>query len=47
LRLSAPDSGAVELMLDGSSVGFAGENGVGANGLPLDPQTLSARRNRG
>jgi len=47
LRLSAPDSGAVELILDGSSIGFAGENGVVANGLPLNAQELAARRNRG
>ena len=47
LRLSAPDSGAVELIIDGNSVGFAGENGVVANGVPLNPQDLVARRNRG
>ena len=47
LRLSAPDGGAVELIVDGNSVGFAGENGVGANGMPLNPQDLAARRNRG
>jgi len=47
LRLTAPDSGAVELILDGSSVGFAGENGVIANGLSLNPQDLVDRRNRG
>ncbi len=47
LRLSAPDSGAVELIVDGNSIGFAGENGVDANGLPLNPQDLAARRSRG
>jgi cytoskeleton protein RodZ len=47
LRLSAPDSGAVELIVDGTSVGFAGDNGVVANGMPLNPQDLAARRNRG
>ena len=47
LRLSAPDSGAVELILDGNSLGFAGANGVIANGLPLNPQELAARRNSG
>jgi len=41
LRLSAPDSGAVELIIDGNSVGFAGENGVVANGVPLNPQDLA------
>jgi cytoskeleton protein RodZ len=47
LRLSAPDSGAVELIVDGNSVGFAGENGVGANGMLLNPQDLAGRQNRG
>ena len=47
LRLSAPDSGAVELIVDGNSVGFAGENGVVANGVLLNPQDLAARQNRG
>jgi cytoskeleton protein RodZ len=47
LRLSVPDSGAVELLLDGNSVGFAGQNGVATNGFPLNPQELSARRNNG
>ena len=47
LRLSAPDSGAVELIVDGTSIGFAGDNGVVANGMPLNPQELAARRNRG
>jgi hypothetical protein len=47
LRLSAPDSGAVELIVDGKSVGFAGENGVVANGVSLNPQELAARQNRG
>jgi cytoskeleton protein RodZ len=47
LRLSAPDSGAVELIVDGTSVGFAGDNGVVASGMPLNPQELAARRNRG
>jgi len=47
LRLNAPDSGAVELIVDGNSVGFAGENGVVANGMLLNPQDLAARQNRG
>ena len=47
LRLSVADSGAVELLVDGNSVGFAGQNGVAANGLPLNPQALSTRRNNG
>jgi len=47
VRLSVADSGAVELLLDGNSVGFAGQNGIAASGLPLTPQELSARRNNG
>jgi cytoskeleton protein RodZ len=47
LRLSAPDAGAVEVILDGSSVGFAGENGVVARGLSLNPQNIIDRRQRG
>jgi cytoskeleton protein RodZ len=47
LRLNAADSGAVELILDGNSIGFAGETGVVANGMPLNAQDLAARRNRG
>jgi len=47
LTLSAPDSGAIELIVEGASVGFAGENGVVANGLPLNPQELAARRSGG
>ena len=47
VRLSVPDSGAVELLLDGNSVGFAGQNGIAANGLPLTPQELTTRWNNG
>lgn len=47
LRLSAPDGGAVELIVDGNSVGFAGETGVVANGMPLNAQDLAVRPNRG
>jgi len=47
LRLSAPDAGAVEVILDGSSVGFAGEDGLSARGLSLNPQNIIDRRQRG
>ena len=47
LRLTAPDSGAVELILDGSSVGFVGEDGVIARRLSLNPQNIIARQQRG
>ena len=44
LRFSASDAGATELILDGSSVGFAGEDGVAAKGLSLNPQNLVDRQ---
>jgi cytoskeleton protein RodZ len=46
LRLTAQDAGAVEFVLDGSSMGFAGKDGAAA-GLALNPQTIIARRRRG
>jgi hypothetical protein len=47
LRLSAPDAGAVEVILDGSFVGFAGEDGVMVRGLSLNLQSIIARQQRG
>lgn len=47
LRLSAPDAGAVEVILDGKSVGFAGEDGLSARSLSLNPQNIIDRRQRG
>ena len=47
LRLSAPDAGAVEVILDGTSVGFAGQDGVVAKGLSLNPQNVIDRQQRG
>lgn len=47
LRLSAPDAGAVELILDGVSVGFAGNDGAAARGLSLNPQNIVDRQPRG
>jgi hypothetical protein len=46
LRLRALDGGAVELLLDGSSVGFAGQSGV-ASDMPLSVQGLQERPNAG
>ncbi len=40
LRLTAGDAGAIELILDGIPVGFAGKRGVRARGFPLTPQSL-------
>ncbi len=47
VRLHAQDAGAIELILDGSSVGFAGEDGVTAKGLSLNPQSIIARQHSG
>ncbi len=44
LRLTASDAGAVEVILDGSPVGFAGRDGVNARGLSLNPQSIIDRR---
>jgi cytoskeleton protein RodZ len=40
LKLNAGDGGAVELMVDNRTVGFAGANGIAARNLPLQPQTV-------
>lgn len=47
LRLIARDAGAVEVILDGISVGFAGKNGVTASGLSLTPQNVINLRQPG
>lgn len=47
LKLSAPDAGAIEVILDDTTVGFAGKDGVGAKGLSLDPKSFVARRQDG
>lgn len=47
LRLSSPDAGAVEVILDGSSMGFAGKDGATARNLSLNPQTIVDRQQRG
>jgi len=44
ISLTTPDAGAVEVILDGSSVGFAGQNGVAASGLSLNPRDIADRR---
>jgi cytoskeleton protein RodZ len=46
LRLSAGDAGAVEIILDGVSVGFVGEQGTAARGLSLHPQAIVDRQRR-
>lgn len=46
LRLTVGDAGAVEIMLDGASIGFVGEPGVATRGLPLNPRTVVDRQKR-
>src|SRR5262249_43194274 len=43
LLLTTPDSGAVEILLDGTSMGFIGKSGVIAEGLSLNPQAIVDR----
>jgi cytoskeleton protein RodZ len=47
LRFSSPDAGAVELILDGSSMGFVGKDGAPARALSLNPQNVVDRQQRG
>jgi cytoskeleton protein RodZ len=47
LRLSSPDAGALEVILDGSSMGFAGKDGATARNLSLNPQNIVDRQQRG
>jgi cytoskeleton protein RodZ len=47
LKLSAPDAGAVEVILDDTTIGFAGKDGVVAKSLPLDPQSIVRQQRRG
>jgi cytoskeleton protein RodZ len=43
MRISAANSGAVELLLDGKSLGFLGASGVEANALSLSPEDIVDR----
>jgi cytoskeleton protein RodZ len=47
LTLSTSDGGAVEMIIDGSSVGYAGSDGAASAALSLNPQELAGRRARG
>lgn len=40
LKLDAHDAGAVEVILDGNTVGFAGEDGAAVKGMSLQPQNI-------
>jgi cytoskeleton protein RodZ len=44
IALSAPDGGAIEVLVDGVSVGYAGQNGVAAERLPLNTQDFLNRQ---
>jgi cytoskeleton protein RodZ len=46
LTVSTADSGTVEVILDGASLGFLGTRGAIAEGLSLDPQDLVDRANQ-
>jgi hypothetical protein len=47
MTLSTTDAGAVEMIVDGASVGYAGGDGAASTALSLNPQELSAKRTRG
>jgi cytoskeleton protein RodZ len=44
LTLTTPDGGAIEIILDGSSMGFAGKRGTTTEAISLDPQSIVDRR---
>lgn len=43
VKLTVRDAGAVEVILDGNTVGFAGKDGVAAKALGLDPPSIIRR----
>ena len=43
LKLNARDAGAVEVILDGNTVGFAGSDGAAVKGMSLQPQSIVSR----
>jgi cytoskeleton protein RodZ len=47
VMLSSPDGGALELVLDGASMGYAGKDGVASDGLSLNPQDIVDRQRHG
>ena len=47
VTLATPDSGALEIILDGASMGYAGKDGVAAEGLSLNPQDVVDRQGHG
>ncbi|HEY4263795.1 MAG TPA: helix-turn-helix domain-containing protein [Micropepsaceae bacterium] len=47
LTLSASNGGALELILDGNTMGFAGQEGLVSEGLSLNPQDVAGHKARG
>jgi len=47
LTLSTPDGGAIEFVLDGASMGYAGKDGVVSDGVSLNPQDIVDRQAHG
>jgi cytoskeleton protein RodZ len=47
LTLSTSDGGALELLLDGTPMGYAGENGLVSEGVSLNPQDVEGRKAHG
>jgi len=47
LMLSTSDGGALELLLDGNPMGYAGQDGLVSEGVSLNPQDVEGRRARG
>ena len=47
LKVTTPDLGAVEVILDGSPMGYLGGNGVAANEMSLEPQAIVDNQPRG
>jgi cytoskeleton protein RodZ len=43
LTLSTSDGGALELLLDGNPMGYAGQNGLVSEGMSLNPQDVAGR----
>lgn len=43
LRLNTRDAGAIEVILDGNTVGFAGKDGVAVKAMSLQPQSIVTR----
>ena len=43
LKLTVPDAGAVEVILDGGSMGFVGRDGVSVENISLNPQDVVDR----